>query len=353
MSQYNNGYRLFFKKLTNIEGKSITSSQLRVKNYDLNRDLLTKATSKFEVLEVSDAIENGDIVGMYDSFGTIVYLGVITYIENNTIQAGQMTDIFDDNWLYNDPRLSTLEATVKRILQNDFQNNSDTLLASIFDCFTINTISSTNRVLETQEEHYVVNFANFLYSLYEKYSIIVDFEITFNEGTPIINIGRPTFNKLLIGNNSAIFRNFNITTNVFQTNKLIIYSSEGVYRRTYYATTSGIVTNPSALNRLQKINTNIVFSDDDFSILEASSLRNQIYNHEITLELVLKNNLLPFSDLHLGQEAEIYFNGDYYDSVLTGYSLQGSDGNNPSTIMLTFGLVRTALSTKLFKRFKT
>lgn len=353
MSVFNEGYRLFFKKLTNIEGKSISSPQLRVKNYTLKRDSLTKATSNFEVLEVPEAVENGDIVGMYDSFGNVVYLGIVEIIENNTIQSGQMNELFDDNWLYNDPRKTTLEATIKTILQNDFQNNRDTLMKNIYDCFTINTTSSTERVLETQEANYVINFSNFLYDIYEKYSVLLDFDIQYNEGTPVINIGRPNYDKLLIGNNSAIFRNFDVTTNVFQTNKLIIYSSEGVYRNTFYATTSGIVTDSSALNRLQKIHTNIVFSDDDYSILEASSLRNQIYNHEITLDLVLNNKLLPFNDLHLGQEAEIYYNGDYYNTILTGYSISGSEGNPPETVELTFGLVRTALSSKLFKRFKT
>ena len=70
MSQYNenyNHYRLFFKNLTDIEGKSLTSTQTRVRNFTVRRDLLTKQTSSFEVLQMPTAIQNGDVVGMYDT----------------------------------------------------------------------------------------------------------------------------------------------------------------------------------------------------------------------------------------------------------------------------------------------
>lgn len=354
MLQYNekyNNYRLFFKNLTDIEGKSLSSPQLRVRNFTVRRDLLTKQTSSFEVLQMPTAIQSGDIVGMYDAYGTIVYLGIVNQIKDNTIDAEQIIGIFDDTWLWNNPRETTIEETIKTILTNDFQNNRDTLMQTIFGGFDIQTTSSTQLTLESQEEHYTINFMSFLYDIYEKYNIIVSIDIPFEQDTPVIRIGKPNYKKLQIGNNTYVFRNFEITTETFETNKLVVYSEEdGTYRGSWFTTTSGITDNPSALNRVQRIKTNIVFSDDDLNILKASSLRNQIFNHRIECDLVIQNKLLNFDLLKLGQEVDVYFNGDYYNTVLTGYSMTMSDGKENEVIHLTFGLVRTSLTSKLFKR---
>ena len=346
-----NQYRLFFKKLTSIDNRSISSSLLRVKSFSLKRDLLTRTVSTFDVLGTPDAIENGDIVGMYDNFGTIVFLGVIQTIKDNTIEAGQIYSLFSDSWLYKRTSINNIEGAIQNIIETDFQNTYDTLLNSIFDCFDIETYTTTNLKLEKKEDRYITDFDSFLYDVYEKYGIILDFNIPFEEDTPSISIGKPTFNKLTISNNTSIFRNFTITKNVFETNKLVVYGEEaGEYRGSRYATTSGITDNPSALNRIPKIKTNIVFSDDDINVIKASNLRSNIYNHEITIELVDNNKLLNFDNLHLGQEADIFYNEDYYNSILTGYEIKMTDNVPSGVIVLKFGLVRLNLTTKLFKR---
>ena len=351
MFQYNKNFRLFFKKLTDLTGKSLASTEFRVLNFDLKRDLLTKATSRFEILNVPSAIENGDIVGLYDSFGTIVYEGVVTLKEDNTIQAEQMYDIFDDTWLWNNPRQASIEQTLQSILVNDFQNNRDTLMASIFSSFDITTSSSTNLTLQSQEDRYQTSFASFLYDIYEKYGIVLNINIPYGESRCSIDIGTPNFNRLKIANNAYTFRNFDIVTEVYETNKLVVYSEEtGAYRGEWFTTSTGITDDPSALNRIAKMKTNIVFSDDDVNVLKASSLRNEIYNHQIEFDLVFDNKLIPFEDLHLGQGADIYFNGNYYDTILTGYEYGMNNNNGNETIRLKFGLVRTSLTNKLFKR---
>lgn len=342
--------RLFFKKRTDINGMSISSSQLRVRSFNLNRDLLRTTSSSFEVIQVPQAIEVGDIVGMYDEYGVIFFNGVVESIEDNTIQARQILDIFDDNWLWHNPKLTSIENTLVNIISTDYQNSNDTLLNSTFGVFDLETISSTNQYLQSRDSNYVTSFSTFLYDVYEKYSIQVLFDIPYEQSQPKISIGIPNYPKLKIGNNSSIFRNFDIDINVFETNKLVVYSEAGEYRESWYATTSGITDNPSALNRLPKINTNIVFSDDDINILKASSLRNEMYNHQIVCDLVLANNMLKFEDLHLGQEVDLYYGDDYYNTILTGYSLKQDEEKGVETISLKFGLVRTSLTSKLFKR---
>lgn len=351
MSQFNNRYRLFFKKLTDLSGDSLTSPQLVVTSYTVKRDLLTKATSSFDVLEMPVAIESGDVVGMYDAYGSIVFLGVVEQINGNTVTAEQIYGLFDDNWIWNDPAEATIEETIQAIITNDFQNNRDTLMDTIFGVFTLSTASSTSLSLETQEANYVTNFMSFLYDIYEKYGIVLRINVPFNSGTPTIEIGRPNYNKLVFGNNVYSFRNFDITREVFESNKLVVYSEDGAtFRGEWFTTPSGITDNPAALSRIPKIKTNIIFSDDDINVLKASSLRNEIYNHRIDCELITKSNLINFDNLKLGQEADIYYNGNYYNSVLTGYSMTMNNGKEDEVVKLTFGLVRTSLTSKLFKR---
>ena len=350
MSQFNNRYRLFFKKLTDLSGNSLTSPQLSVISYNVKRDLLTKATSSFDVLEVPSAIESGDVVGMYDAYGSIVYLGVVEQIKDSTVEAEQIYGLFDDDWLFSDPAKPMLEDTIKDIITNDFQNNRDTLMNDIFGSFVLSTTSATALSLESQEANYVTNFMSFLYDLYEKYNIVLRINVPFEADAPTIEIGRPNYDKLVFANNVYVFRNFNITREVFENNKLIVYAEDGTYRGEWFTTPSGITDIPTALNRIPKIKTNIIFSDDDINVLKASSLRNEIYNHQIECELITRNNLINFDNLKLGQEADIYYNGNYFNSVLTGYSMSMKDGKEDEVVKLTFGLVRDSLTSKLFKR---
>lgn len=351
MLAFNNEYRVFFKKLTALNERSLTSSQLRVTNYSINRDLLTKTLSSIEVLELPNAIEIGDVVVMYDKYGTVLFTGIVTKTENNKIECNQSLGIFDDNWKWNRPNVSTIENALKTIITNDYQNSSDSLMRDIFGSFEISTTSSTNLTLETQENRYVVNMENFLYSMYEKYGIVLNFNYSFQVGTPTIEIGTVQASKLTISNNVVIFRNFEIQRNVYETNKLIVYGEEnGEYRDTFYATRSGITEDSSALNRPQKIKTNIIWSDDNINVLKASSLRNTIYSHEISVDLVVNNKMLDLSNLKLGQEADIYYDGNYFNSILTGYSMSMSNNVPNETVSLKFGLVRTSLTSKLYKK---
>ena len=213
MSLSNYEYRLFFKKLTNLSSRSLSSPETRIKSFTLDVDALKKATSTFQILQVPQALEIGDVVGMYDSFGTILYLGVVNYIDNDQIQTDQMNDMFEDEWLWNNPRESTLEETLKTIITNDYQNTNDTLMNSIYGVFDLNTISNTTQTLQTQEDRYVTEFSSFLYDIYEKYSIQFKYNIPYEAQRPSIDIGIPQFTKLTISDNTAIFRNFKCVRN--------------------------------------------------------------------------------------------------------------------------------------------
>lgn len=506
-------YSVFVKNNNNLSGRSISGPDLRVTSGTIKKDALTKATSQIEVLGVPSAVRIGDVMGVVDEYGQIVYTGVIKDIDNNRITANQILALFDDKWLYDFDNGLSIEEGIKKVIEDDYQSSYDYLLSQIFSPFTISVLTDTYFSLEEEKEKATKNFMSFLYDLYESYGIMVDITVPFESIRPSISIGVPSYFKLKLGNDTSVLRNFVITKRVQDKNKLVIYGnaedtylgktssfiedgsttdtididgieikaakddivtygdyeyvffdsswhkyidiylgttksqikdgentspvvingqdvvpvsgnivtysskryvytgsawrtlgknslgktttvlSEGstvsslliegkdspvtavngdkatyndqdfvfngsswrqaryALRQTYYASMSGITTNSSALDRMAQIKTEIVFSDDELADIVAKHLRNEMYNHKITCECVLNNKLYDFSSFRLGQEADIYFNGEYYNSILTGYEISLIESGVSETAKLTFGLVRDNLTTKLFKAY--
>lgn len=344
-------YRGFIKDNQNLSGQSLGSPELRILSMTINRDILSKATSEFEVINVPDAAAEGNVFGVYDDYGKTVYLGVIASINGNVIQTDQIISLFDDNWLWSNPALATIEQTVAQIIQNDWATNIDSMLQNIFSQFTITAgTTAVNLSLPTQDDNYVTNFMEFIFQLYEAYGILLDIDIAYNNVTPTITVFQPSYTKILLGNNTNAVRNFNITTETFETNKLVVYSKDGSeYRGSWYGTTSGITTNSAAGNRLPKINTKYVFSDDPTDDIVGEYLTDNMYNHKINVELVLKNKLYNFDDFKLGQEFDIFYNDTYYNSILTGYKITVDNDGKADIVTLVFGKVRYSLENKLYK----
>ena len=128
----------------------------------------------------------------------------------------------------------------------------------------------------------------------------------------------------------------------------MLYSSDGQYRGTWYGTPNGITTN-SAADRLPKIRTNIVFSNDDYNTIVADNLSQEMYNHKIELELVLNSKLYDFETFHLGQSFNIFYEKKTYASILTGYELKVNQNGASDVVKLVFGIVRVSLVDKLNK----
>ena len=162
-----------------------------------------------------------------------------------------------------------------------------------------------------------------------------------------VKIFAPNYSPLTISNNTNCIESMSPITQVYENNKLIVYDSEGEYRKTFYATTNGITDNPSAVGRLKRINTHIVFSDDDYNILEAQNLRNDMYNHKLTFTMTLKNNFFNWYEWKLGLPLEVWYNSHYFKTIYTGYKLVKDDNKEPMKVEITCGKVRTSLTKKL------
>lgn len=340
-------YRGFIKPITALAGLPYGSPDLRITELTIKRDILTKASSSFTVLDIPDEAEVGNVFGCYDETGKTVYVGIISNIEDKTIQTDQIISIFNDNWKYRDPNVSTIEGKIADIISG-FATDTDTLLATIFSQFTVTTLTSTTLDLPTQSENFVTNLMDFLFNVYESYHILVDINVSYSNTAPTIKIGQVTGDTHLLSDNNNVLRDFNVITETYETNKLMLYSSDGQYRGTWYGTPTGITTD-STEDRLPKIRTNIVFSNDDYNTIVADNLSDDMYNHKIEMNLVLNNKLYDFDEFKLGGSFTIVYNNKTYDSILTGYELKVNSNGKSDIVKLVFGIVRISLVDKLNK----
>lgn len=355
-------YRAFVKDQLALN--SLPKAFLTINSFNIKRDLLMTSNSEFTVYELPSNIDEGDIFVLYNPQGQIMYYGIISSIEDLKIQTSQIQSFYKDQWVYDTHPSDNLETEIQYLLNqfaNGYQKGSsyqDLLIKQEKAPLTIKVGSATSGQLETKKDNEVMDMESFIYDLYASYGLIFDFEIPYgswaigDENGGSVTIRKPHDGIIKIGDNAECIQNMSPTTEIEQTNRLIVYSSKGVYRTTYIATTNnGIVEEPSTIvGRFGATETKVVFSDDELETIKQANISEQMYNHKVTFNLILDNYLYNFWDWELGQSLKIYNGSDYYDSIFTGYELSKEEGLNPTTVKITAGKVRTSLVAKLKKR---
>lgn len=337
-------YRVFIKDCLDLDGMPIANSVCLT--FTINKDLLSVATSDFTLLNMPTNIKEGDILGLSDPYGTVIYTGAIKSIGDN-IQCRAITSIFNDNWKYHDTSDSTIEGKIKRIIEDDFINSSDPMVSDRFP-FTVSVSSSTSGTIEAKDDTAVMDFQTFLMNMYNVYGVITDIKVPFN-GTPTIELKQATHSSIKVGNNALPIQNMTPLTEVFETNKLVIYDKEGTtLRGTYYTTSQGITTNANDPLRLPVTKTKFIFNTDDaLNDIKQENLQEEIYNHKITFDLLLNNGLYDFYDWELGMPIEVWYNGEYYNTIFTKYSMSKEMNVDVTSVSITCGKVRNTLTEKL------
>lgn len=344
-------YRAYVKDALRLQDKP--KAFLRVTAFTIRRDLLTNANSSFTVLEVPTNIDNSDIFCLYDPTGEVIYCGVIAQIKANEIQCNQIQSFFKGNWLYKTQTSATLEEEVALLLSDFTQgaqgDTTDPLMVQKYSQVGIEYVGTTQASLPTKDANYTTDFEEFIYSLYQQYGIIFDFEFGYSDGGKV-TISTPSFTAYKLANNNNSINAISPITEIAQTNKLVIYSSEGTYRATYYATSEGITTDANDPLRFKTINTKFIFSDDDLSSLVAANLTADMFNHKLTFSMLLNSKLYNWKEWKLGQPLNIYYNNQYFRSIYTGYELTKEANQEPYQVNIICGKVRTSLTKKLTLR---
>lgn len=350
-------YRAFVKDQLDITAKPKAYLQIN-DTMSINEDRLTTANSTINAVYVPSNVSTGDIIAVFNEQGLIRYKGVIKSIEENSIQASQITHLLSGQFVYETFENGTIENDIKSILERYCQGYikgstyQDPVVLAKLGSFSITTGSSTTGALETKDENTTMDMETFIYSLYEKYGIAVDFDIPVN-GPVSIKVWKPSYDSIKIGNNTNAIVNISPITQVSETNRLIVFNKDGTYRSTFVAKTDGtIVEEPETLaGRFSVVNTNIVFSDDEIDDIKLANLPETMYNHKLTFTLNLGNKLYGYDDLKLDMPLEIWNGQDYYRTIITGRSFSKNSNVDVSQVEYTCGFVRTKLSEKLTLAF--
>lgn len=344
-------YRVFIKDCLNLGGRP--KAELKVLSFDVSRDLMERASATFTVTEIVENINEGDVIGLIDPYGFVPYLGTVTTISEVTISSNQIESLFDDNWVYRVPQKASIEMAIKDIITEDFKNSSDPVMAAKYN-FTIVTKSSTPGVLPAQDDNTVMNFEDFMYQMFNDYGITFDFDIPFEPGTPVLYIERKTLDTMKVANNSVAIRSVQVERTVTDRNKLVVYSEDGkTLRGTYFVDSNGVTTNARSGTRLPVVDTEFVFSDEDLDAIVQENLNPIMYNHFISFEMLLKSELYKdaWYRWQLSQPIDIWINGDYYNTIYTGYQFKGDTNSKTATVLIKCGKVRANLTSKILSIF--
>lgn len=338
-------YRVFVKDCLELDALPIANSICL--SFSIKKDLLSAATSDFTLLDMPTNIKTGDVLGLVDPFGTVIYTGVINSI-GTSISCRQITSMFADQWKWHDPAESTIEGKLQAIIEDDFIGSSDPMIADRFP-FTVTASSATTGSFEPQDATYTCDFEKLLMQMYDRYGVITEISVPFGAVTPTITLKQATHASIKVGNNVLPVRNMTPLTEVFETNKLVIYDKDGaVLRGTYYTTPQGITTNSSSPLRLPVTKTKFIFDTDTaLDELKEANLQEEIYNHKITFDLLLNNGLYDFYDWELGMPIEIWYNGAYYSTLFTKYTMSKELNVDVASVEITCGKVRNTLTERL------
>ncbi len=233
---------------------------------------------------------------------------------------------------------------VGEVAVSDIGSITDSMIANRFSAFNVQyTDSQDVHLTYTDELETARNMEEFIHKIYNDYGVVVEIVIPYGSGCRI-SIKTVDYSGTKIAKNTANIISISPTNEIEELNKLIVLSSTGAYRNTYYATENGIVTDSSDENRLLIVNTNILYSDDTLDNIKAEHLKEEMYNHQIVFEMLMENKLYDFYSWSLGMPLEIYYKGVYYKSIFTGYSYSFDENERPGEVQVTCGKVRTRLT---------
>lgn len=275
-----------------------------------------------------------------------------------TIGGSHLSSYFSKMTSQYTSNVTSLEDTFAQALQlyanGQMRDSSytDELVKQRLSPIKIKVSSQTQGAFLSQEDTYVCDMEDFIYSLYNRYQIQLDFDIPYS-GECSVTIGKSSAGEIKIGNNTNSIINISPITEVEETNRLIIYNEDGTYRATYVTKADGSrVKEPSGTaNRFGVVKTSIVFSDDDDQTLQWGYLP-KMYNHKLTFTLrILDNGLYKYDDFSLGMPLAVWKDTDYFSTVLTSKEMSLEENTPLSEVDFTCGTVRTKLTEKILMKY--
>lgn len=230
---------------------------------------------------------------------------------------------------------------------------TDPLVKQKLGKFKIECKTSTYGNFTSGSDNETMDMEDMLYELYNSYRILLDINIQYS-GTNTITIYKISDDEVLkLGDNTNTVVNISPTTEITETNRLIIYDQDGIYRSTYVVKSDGTrEKEPTEItDRYGIVNTEIVYSDDNIDALLEEYLPTEMYNHKITFTLKLISKIFKFDDFKIGTRLKIYKDLETYQTIITGIEYSKDSGKSVSEITFICGNVRTTLTDKLLIKY--
>lgn len=353
MQQSRQGYyRAYFKGRLALNKKAYATA--KVLSFNFRFDLLTTQNSSMLLEATPNAVTIGDVVIIIDAYGSVLHKGVIKSIGENQIDFNDILTLFDDDDFYKVGTYSNVNCNTRtRYLINHYKENNsdDPKITNLVNQFEITEGSTYPRGWKYEyTETHIINLYDKLLKQFDDYGIKIDVDIPINEGQCTIHTYQVEceINKLI--DNTVVLPSMTPTIEIQETNKLIIYNQDGTSKRaSFYLTKDGITDKPDELTRLNVVKTKIVNSDDDLNSIVSANLEKEMYNHKISIELVLNNKIYDYWSFVLGGKFEVSINRKYYNTIWTGFELNLEVDGVLEIVKMIFGKVRTKASERYFQ----
>ena len=292
------------------------------------------------------------------------FFGVVSGIDTEQMPAGWIqvrykpfTSLFDAPVMFDTDLQGSavsLEQMIADFISAYWISNADTL--QNIPGLSVSTISSTsgwgfNLKSDVEGLHRcIINFQNsIIIRAMSKYRVGLYVTPDFEAKTIHIDVGILNSNTFHVEAElpNVFVQNIVINENVFDINKLVVYSQENMTSTiTYYLHPNGTYDTTNN-NRVSPVlfDTVSVSVDTTFADAAAAAASEAFgrgnYNNLIELTMLNDDSLIDPNDIEIGQIVSIISNGVSYPSILTGYEI----GDKTKLI---FGTVRIDL-TKVLK----
>lgn len=350
-----------------------SASHLVVLSGDITEDLLQRSTSTFVCKEIPDTVQINTPIFLYNPKGRIIYYGTVKAIENNSLICREPISIYDDDHLQTSALYNSAYSILYGVYQylGAFATESGFSHKKLNDFYRLLPAESMpidpdmvpTSAMPLIAQASVVNAEDRLLNAYSELNVILKYDFYEYNSTKAFMSITPTMNqyeKLTLSDGLEAIKDISVTVQEAEATDLVIYNSSGSTLRGEalmgYDGTISVFETGATIQPLSSFIANTVckqkavMSDDNLKTVALQNLNGSAYSHKITFSLI-KNDLLRFEDLHLGQRVDFYYKDKLYESVITAWKYSFTN-DEVEKVDITMGNVRTTLTAILNKKSK-
>lgn len=346
----------------NGSDSKLNATYLQVRSASISEDAMQRSTSTI-VCDSIPSLRINTAIMMLNPKGKVIFYGAIKSIEGNTLTCREPLYLMDYDSMEFTSEYNAHYNALRHMLDmiNAPTERSRSLYGEMYKTSQLPVDSNllANVPMASITDNSVVNDEDRVIALFNEYGVVCRYSwYKRTSGSNVTwRIGLSPFNpkeygRLIIGNNSEVIKNVNITTTEADATILQIYNSSGSTLRGEYGIKwdgtigkieSGVNLNDFVYRTFYA--KKVVMSDDGLRTIAVQNLSNSLYQHKIEFDLYL-DGMITMDDIKIGRPVTFYYNDQVYDSIITGrsYNLENGKINSVHVVM---GIARTNLTSLL------